>query len=364
MRCAAAPVVLATLIGAAPPGPMAATTQAYTITNAHGMTVRFLDLGGTITAVEVPDRQGHRANVVLGYGSGADYAAKNWKNDFGATIGRYAGRIAGAAFTIDGQDYRLSPNDGPNALHGGRVIGLLGRSFTVTQTGRDAATLQYASADGDQGFPGTLTLRVRYRVMPDDTFRIDYDARTTKPTVLNLTNHSYFNLGGQGSGPVTDERLTIHATRWVEAGGNGIPTGRLAPVAGTPLDFRTPHAIGERIDAKTPEMGPRGGYNHAWFFDKPAGELAPVLVLEDATSGRRLTVATTEPSMQAYTGEYIDGRDVDAGGHVIHPRDGIALEMQHPSDAPHQPAFPTTLLRPGQVYRATTTWRFDAGAAR
>jgi aldose 1-epimerase len=350
-------LVALALIGAAP------VTHEYILTNGHGMTVRFLDYGGTITAVEVPDRNGRIANVVLGYGSGADYVAKNTKNDFGATIGRYAGRIAGAAFTIDGRAYRLVPNDGPNALHGGNVTGLLGRVFGVSQTARDAAVLRYVSPDGDQGFPGKLTLTVRYRVLPNDTFRIDYEARTTKPTVLNLTNHSYFNLAGQGSGRVTDQKLTIHATRWIEAGGDGIPTGRLAPVAGTPLDFRKPHAIGERIDAKTPEMGSRGGYNHAWFFDKPAGTLAPVATLEDSSSGRRLTVATTEPSMQAYTGEYIDGQDVDAGGHPIHPRDGIALEMQHPSDAPHQPAFPSTLLRPGQVYRSTTTWHFDTNAA-
>jgi aldose 1-epimerase len=345
------------LIGAAP------ATHSYVLTNGHGMTVRFLDYGSTITAVEVPDRTRRVVNVVLGYGSGAEYVAKNTKNDFGATIGRYAGRIAGAAFTVDGRVYRLTSNDGPNALHGGKVVGLLGRVFSVKQTAPDEAVLRYVSPDGDQGFPGKLTVTVRYRVMSDDTLRIEYEARTTKSTVLNLTDHSYFNLAGQGSGPVTDQKLTIHATRWIEAGANGIPTGRLAPVAGTPLDFGEAHTIGERIDARTPEMGPRGGYNHAWFFDKPLRTLAAVAVLEDAYSGRRLTVATTEPSMQAYTGEYIDGRDVDAGGHTIRPRDGIALEMQHPSDAPHQQGFPTTLLRPGQVYHSTTTWHFDTNAA-
>lgn len=346
------------LIGAAP------VTHSYVLTNARGMTVRFLDYGATITAVDVPDRTGRSVNVVLGYGSGAEYVAKNTKNDFGATIGRYAGRIAGAAFTIDKRTYQLVANDGPNALHGGKIVGLLGRVFSVRQTAPDAAVLRYVSPDGDQGFPGTLTVTVRYLLLPDNTLRIEYEARTTKPTVLNLTNHSYFNLAGQGSGPVTDQKLTIHASRWIEAKGDGIPTGRFVPVAGTPLDFREAHAIGERIDAKSPEMGPHGGYNHAWLFDKPSGELAPVATLEDASSGRRLTVATTEPSVQAYTGDYIDGRDLDAGGHTIHPRDGIALEMQHPSDAPHQPSFPTTLLRPGQVYHATTTWHFDTNAAR
>lgn len=344
--------LLPLLLLAAAPAP-----HAYSIHAGH-LTVRFLDYGGTITAIEAPDRNGRLANVVLGYGSPADYPAKNQKNDFGATIGRYAGRIAGARFSIDGHDYRLTPNDGPNALHGG-APGWLTRTFTVRQTGADAAMLTYVSPDGDQGFPGQVTFTVRYRVTPDDSLHITYEARTTRPTYLNITNHSYFTLGGAGSGPVTGDRLTIHASRWAEQGSNGLPTGRLLPVAGTPYDFRTAHAIGERIEQTTAASGKHAGYNEAWVFDKPAGRLAPVIVLADPASGRRLTISTTEPSVQAYTGDYIDGQDVDAEGHGIHPRDGIALETEHLSDSPHQPSFPTTLLRPGQAYRATTIWHFD-----
>ncbi|MFD1950367.1 aldose epimerase family protein [Sphingomonas arantia] len=338
------------------------TVHEYTLRNATGMTVRFLDLGATITAVEVPDRQSKSANVVLGYGSTGEYRAKNTKNGFGAAIGRYAGRIANARFPLDGQTYRLRPNLGPHALHGGVGPGFDQRIWQVRRfrEGRvDAAALTFVSPDGDQGFPGTLTVTITYRLLPDNSLRIDYAASTTKPTVLNLTNHSYFNLAGGGS--VATQRLRIAATRWVETDDVGIPTGRLAPVAGTPLDFRTDHAIGERIDHKGPPMSGPGGYNHAWIV-APAMRAAPrpVLWMRDPASGRTLTVETTEPSVQLYTGDYIDGRDVDALGRPIGPRDGIAIETQGFADAPNHPNFPSTRLDPGKTFRSTTIYRFGA----
>jgi len=354
----ALPLAAAAAAQTAPP-PQQGSPREYTLRNAHGTVVRFLDYGATITAIEVPDRNGRRANVVLAYRAPADYPRLNHKNGFGATIGRYAGRIAGARFTLDGREYRLQANDGPNALHGGGLPGLAARTWTVQPFREGAiqgARLRFTSPDGDQGFPGALSLTVTYRLLADDALRIDYQARTTRPTVLNLTNHSYFNLAG--SGPVTGQRLRIAASRWIETGAGGIPTGRLAPVAGTPLDFRDAHAIGERIDHKGPPMAGPGGYNHAWAFDAPARGVRPVIWLSDPASGRTLTVETDAPSVQAYTGDYFDGADRDGQGRTIRPRDGIALETQGFADAPNRPGFPSTRLAPGQVFRQTAIWRF------
>ena len=333
----------------------------YTLRNPRGITVRFLDYGGVITSIETPDRAGRLDNIVLGYGSTSEYLAKNGKNAFGAIIGRYAGRIEGAQFSIGKQQVRLHANDGPNALHGG------GSGFDVQRwkvapfDGKDfeGARLTLASPDGFQGFPGRLDVTVTYRLYADDSFRIDYEATTTKPTHINFTNHSYFDLAGAQSDTVADQRLRIAATRWVETDRAGIPTGRLAPVAGTPLDFLREQAIGARWDADSRILNPRGGYNHAWALD--GGTTAhprPVIWLRDPQSGRTLTIETSEPSVQVYTGDYIDGQDVDAKRQVIKPRSGVALETQHFSDTPHQPGFPSTLLRPGETYRSTTIWRF------
>lgn len=342
--------------------------RSYLLRNAAGMTVRFLDYGATITAIDVPDREGRFANVVLGYGSAAEYREKNLKNRFGATIGRYAGRIASARFVLDGRTYRLQPNDGPNALHGGGGPGFDARWWTVREFkegGAVGARLTLTSAAGDQGFPGALTVTVTYRLSADNSFRIDYAARTTHATVLNLTNHSYFTMAGTGSGSIALNRLQIAGSRWVATDARGIPNGALPPVAGTPLDFRRAHDVGERIDARHPAMAARGGYNHAWLLDKPRrGALATAAVLVDPRSGRRLTVSTTEPSLQVYTGDYIDGQDVDGSGRTIRPRDGIALETQHLADSPNRPDFPSTVLRPGRLYRSTTIWQFDVAANR
>lgn len=329
-----------------------------TLRNANGMTVRLLRQGAIVMAIEAPDRQGRMANVVLGYPRAADYRAKVRKNGFGATIGRYAGRIAGAEFTIDGKRVALVANDGRNALHGGGAQGFDTVDWQVSRTadGR-AATFTLVSPDGFQHFPGRLTVTVTYRLAADNALHIDYRARTTQPTALNLTNHSYFNLAGEASGSVYRQWLQLAATRAIVTDPAGIPTGALAPVAGTPLDFRCPRPIGAGLADPRPPVTARG-YNHGWLFDKPVGRLAPVARLVDPVSGRTLTVETTEPSMQVYTGGYIDGQDSGPGGHVYQPGDGVALESQHVSDSPNQPRFPTTILRPAHLYRQTTIWRF------
>lgn len=327
-----------------------------TLRNGGGMAVRLIPQGAIVTAIEVPDRNGRVANVVLGYPKAADYRTKIRKNGFGATIGRYAGRIAGARFAIDGRPVTLVANDGANALHGGGPFGFDTSDWQVRhRSGGDHATFTLVSPDGFQNFPGRLTVTVRYRLAADNALHIDYRARTTRPTAVNITNHSYFNLAGEGSGSVFGQWLQLRADRAIVTDAGGIPTGRLAPVADTPMDFRCPRRIGERI--ASPELKGRG-YNHAWLFDKPVGTLAPVARLIDPTSGRTLTIETTEPSVQVYTGGYIDGSDAGPSGHVYQPGDGVALEMQHVSDSPHQPQFPTTILRPGQTYRQTTIWRF------
>jgi aldose 1-epimerase len=323
------------------------------------MTVHLIPFGATVTQIKVPDRAGKRANVLLGYATPAEFREKNRKNSFGATIGRYAGRIAGARFTIDGKPVQLVANDGPNALHGGGTRRFDTQEWTVAARSKRAVSFTLDSPDGFQGFPGRLRVTVRYRLIGGNALRIDYEARTTKPTAINLTNHAYFNLAGEGSGSIRAQRLQVLAARYVATDASGIPTGAFPPVAGTPLDLRTPRALREGIDSRIPPMGARG-YNHAWLLDKPPGTLARVAQLEDPASGRRLIVETTEPSIQVYTGGYIDGQDRGPSGKLMRPFDGVALETQHLSDSPNHPEFPSTMLRPGEVFRSTTIWRFDA----
>ena len=321
------------------------------------MIVRLIPFGATVTQIEVPDRAGRRANVLLGFRNPAEFRAKNHKASFGATIGRYAGRIAGARFTIDGQPVHLVADDGANALHGGGPAKFDTQEWRVRQRSPWAVTFGLDSPDGFQGFPGRLQVLVTYRLIAGHALRIDYEARTSKPTVLNLTNHAYFNLAGEGSGTIRTQTLQIMADRYVATDSGGIPTGAFPSVAGTPLDLRTPTPLGAAIDSRSPPMGLRG-INHAWLFAKSAGRRAPVARLADPASGRTLTVETTEPSIQVYTAGYLDGTDRGPSGRIMHPFDGVALETQHLSDSPNRPAFPSTLLRPGQVFRSTTIWRF------
>jgi aldose 1-epimerase len=327
----------------------------YILRNPHGAEVHVISYGGILTQIDVPDCRGRKANVALGFGSLADYEAHNQDYRFGAIIGRYAGRIAGARFTVGGKEVKLVANDGPNALHGGAIAGFDSKVWAVEPLrGRaPGVVLRYTSPDGEQGFPGALKVTVTYRLLPDDSLRIDYSATTSAPTHINFTNHSYFNLAGAGSGSVLDQTLQAPSSRFAEAGDGGIPTGRFLPVAGTARDFRTPKPLRQCL--KIAEKG----CNHSWVlpFDRKLHLAARVV---DPRSGRVMEVLTTEPSIHIYTAGYMSGNDKGAQGVPYRAFDAVALEAQHFQDTPHHPEFPTTLLKPGETYRATTIYRFSA----
>lgn len=331
-----------------------------TLRNDSGMTVKFINYGGIITDIVVPDARGKSANVALGLPDLKAYETRN-NDGFGAVIGRYAGRIAGAGFTLDGREVKLTANDGPNTLHGGPG-GFQEKVWRMTpfKRGKDVgAVLSYSSPHGEQGFPGKLDVTMTYTLTPANALRIDYEAKSDRPTVLNLTNHSYFNLSGAGSGTVRNHVLRIDSRRILEATEAGIPTGRMIPVEGTPFDFRRPATIGSKIDMPHPQMTGRRGYNHSWVLDNK-GRLSLEATVTDPASGRKLEVLTTEPSLHAYTGNYFGENTIGAQGKRYRPHDGLALETQHYPDAPNRPEFPSTVLRPGETYRSTTIYRFSA----
>jgi aldose 1-epimerase len=333
----------------------------YMLHNEEGMVVRFLSLGGIVTAIEVPDRAGRLDNVVLGLPDLAAYEARNEYYRFGALMGRYAGRIAGARFPLDSRVVELEANEGPNALHGGAGEGFDARIWQVEPLGADAARLRYTSPDGEQGFPGRLDVAVTYRI-EDQSLRIDYEARTDAPTVHNLTSHSYFNLAGVGAGPVTGHRLRVHAQRIAEADEAGIPTGAFLPVAGTPFDFLHAHPIGDRLDEAGPVSGFRG-YNHSFLIERDApGALALAARVAEPVSGRTLEVLTTEPTIHVYTANHFPGTDLGNAGVPLAAFHGLALETQHLPDSPNHPDFPSTELRPGETFRSTTIFRFGTEA--
>ena len=340
--------------------------ERFTLRNDRGLEVRLIEYGAIVTDVVVPDRSGKRANVVLGFSNLADYEAKNANYDFGAIVGRYAGRISNARFTIDGKDVRLTANDGTNALHGGPG-GMDMKVWTArpyVNKGTVGAILEHESPAGDQGFPGKVSVRVTYALTNDNGLRIDFEARTNAPTVLNLTNHSYFNLAGAGSGSVRDHLLRIEADKLMEADGSGAPTGAFLPVRGTPFDFTRAARVGAALYASHPQLEGRRGLNHAWLLRGGEGRLRRVATLSHPASGRQVDVRTTEPSLHVYTANWFSGEDKGAQGTPYRPYDGIALEAQHLADSPNRPAFPSTLLRPGEVFRSTTIYRFSATGTR
>ena len=330
----------------------------WTLANDRGMTVAVLTYGGIIQTLEVPDRDGVPANVVLGLATLDDYVAGN-RPYLGALIGRYANRIAAGAFTLDGRTWRLPVNNPPNSLHGG-TEGFDKRVWHATGTG-DGVELAYTSPDGEMGYPGTLEVRARYTLTADNQLRIDYQATTDAPTHLNLTNHSYLNLAGEAAGTVEGHLLWLHAGRYTPTDATNIPTGGLAPVAGTAFDFTAPRAIGERIDDDDEQLRFGLGYDHNYVLDRPPGSegaLHPAARVTDPGSGRVLEVETTEPGLQVYSGNQLDGSLTGTGGAAYGPRAGLCLETQHFPDSPNQPGFPSTVLRPGQVYRSATVYRF------
>jgi aldose 1-epimerase len=326
--------------------------------NDNGMEVRFINYGAALTDIIVPDRNGKMANVNLAFGNIADWESKNKNYGLGAVMGRYAGRIAGARFNIDGKEYRLKANNGPNALHGGGdgFDNRVWRTEPFTHRGLAGAVLTYSSPSGEQGFPGKLDVRITYTLTNDNGLQIDYDARTDAATVLNLTNHAYFNLAGAGSGSVLNHQLQIFADRYVEFTVASIPTGAYKPVTGSPFDFQTPTTIAGQMKHRL--VGERG-YNHSWILPDQRGDVAKFAArLSDSSSGRVMDVLTTEPALQIYAAGYFSGRDESASGSPLRPHDGLAIGAQHISNAPNDPRLPSTLLRPGEVYRSTTIYRF------
>ena len=351
--------------GAEPFGELADGTvvHRHTLDNGRGLVVRVLTYGGILQSIEVPGRDGRPANVVLGFADLDTYVHGNTPY-FGALIGRYANRIAGGRFTLDGRTHRLPINNPPNSLHGG-TEGFDKRVWTVTDAG-DSDTagveLAYTSPDGEMGYPGTLAVQVRYSLTTDNELRIDYRATSDAATHLNLTNHSYFNLAGEAAGSIEAHRLELFAGQFTPTDATNIPTGEVAPVAGTPFDFTWPHAIGERIEDDDEQLRFGQGYDHNYVVDRPsggAGTLVPAARVEDPASGRVLEVLTSEPGIQLYSGNQLDGTLTGPGGAVYGRRTGLALETQHYPDTPNQPGFPSTVLRPGQVYQSATVYRFS-----
>ena len=310
--------------------------------------------GARVVALRTPDRRGDKADVVLGYGDLPPYV-QDRKSYFGCVAGRYANRLAGGRFTLEGAEYRVPANDGANALHGG-AEGFDRRLWSVAEI-EGGVEFTLVSPDGDQGFPGELTASVRY-TLAGDAVRLDYAARTSKPTVLNLTNHAYFNLAGEGAGTVLNHDVQIMAEAFTPVNVALIPTGELALVAGTPFDFLSPRRIGERIDETHEQLERARGYDHNWVLGGQPGALRPCATVTDAESGRTLRVETTEPGVQFYSGNFLDGTRTGKSGKAYKPREGFCLETQHFPDSPHQDHFPSTVLRPGETYASTTAWTF------
>lgn len=340
----------------------------YTLRNARGTTVKLINYGGVITAIEVPDRHGKSANIVLGFASLKDYEAYNGNIHFGALIGRYANRIAGGQFQLDGQTYKLPINNAPNTLHGGPdSFDSKVWSAKPLGGGKDGAgvELSYVSPDGENGFPGTLTVHVTYRLTDDNALHIVYEASTDKDTVVNLTNHTYFNLAGEGSGSVEDQEIRIAASRYTPTDRTSIPTGELASVEGTPLDLRKPTPIGKHLRSDFEQMVYARGYDHNWVLDA-GGPSTPAFAasVSDPRSGRVLTVDTTQPGLQFYSANSLDGSAVGASGHAYRQTDAFALEAEHFPDSPNHPAFPTTELKPGQTLHEETVLRFSVAGRK
>ncbi len=332
--------------------------EIYTLTNTHGIEVRVMTYGGIIVSVQTPDKNGHKGDITLGFDTLASYTAKN--PYFGALVGRYGNRIAKGKFTLDGKQYTLAINDGPNALHGGlkgfdKVV-WQGQSFQ--KSAEAGVILKYTSADGEEGYPGTLHVTVTYALNDKNEFSLDYHATTDKDTPINLTNHTYFNLGGEGSGTILGEELMLNADHFTPVDATLIPTGKILSVKGTPFDFTKPTAIGARINDQNEQLVLGKGYDHNFVINRQGAGLVLAARVYDPTSGRVLEVDTTQPGVQFYTGNFLDGVR-GKHGHIYNKRDALCLETQHYPDSPNQPNFPSSILKPGQTYHETTVWKFS-----
>ncbi len=339
----------------------------YTLKNAHGMELRVIDYGGIILSLKVPDRTGRVADVVLGFDSLGDYERES--PYFGAIIGRYGNRIAGGRFTLDGQTYTLARNNGVNHLHGG-VRGFDKVVWAATRFERGDSTglvFRYTSPDGEEGYPGTLRAQVTYTLMESNELIFDYEATTDRATPVNLTQHSYFNLASDGTGDILGHVVVLNADRFTPVDSTLIPTGELRSVQGTPFDFRTPMAIGARVGQNDEQLRYGRGYDHNFVLNKggkggtktTAGDPTLAARVYEPRSGRVMEILTTEPGLQFYSGNFLDGTLRGKHGVVYRHRAGFAMETQHFPDSPNEPAFPSTTLRPGQTYRSRTIYRFS-----
>ena len=332
----------------------------YTLSNGKGISLKVSNFGCRIMELAVPDRNGIPKDIVLGRPNEKDYRDFGSGERFlGAAIGRYGNRIAGGRFVLDGREYRLALNNGQNSLHGG-VQGFDMVEWEVLEANARKIEFRYISPDGEEGFPGELKVRMRYELTPEGELRIVYSAVADKPTIVNLTHHSFFNLQGEGEGDILDHILTINASRYLPVDGNLIPLGEPAPVEGTPFDFRSSCRIGERIRQKDLQLERGGGYDHNWILDRePGNGICFAARVVEPGSGRVLEVFTTEPGMQFYSGNYFNGSMAGKKGGSYVRHCALALETQHYPDSPNHPDYPSTVLRPGETYRQTCIYKFS-----
>jgi aldose 1-epimerase len=353
------PSVTSTAFGHLPDG---RPVMLYSLVNSRGMRVDIADYGALIVRLFAHDRNGRLDDVVLGYDTLDAYLRSS--PYFGAVVGRYANRIAEGRFTLDGHTYQLATNNAPGGipchLHGGKTgfDKVLWQAEPSMQGNTPTLRLRYLSPDGEEGYPGNLRVTVTYALTEDDTLRIEYEATTDKATPVNLSQHSYFNLKGEGQGDILDHVMTIHAPHITPVKAGLIPTGEMAAVEGTPFDFTSPRSIGERIDAPDEQIRLGGGYDHSWVLDNPEGRLVHAVTVSEPASGRRMEVWTEEPGVQFYSGNFLSGTHVGKSGRAYPRRAGFCLETQHFPDSPNQPSFPNTILRPGERYRSITLYRF------
>ena len=331
----------------------------YTLTNAHGVEVRAMNYGGIILSLRVPDRKGQLADIVLGHEKAEGYMPN--PPYLGAIVGRYANRIANGTFTLDGKPYTLPKNDGPNTLHGG-----ITRTFDKVLwdgeplKGKNGVAFTYLSKDGEEGFPGNLKVTVSYTLTESNELVIDYQATTDKATPINVSQHSYFNLKGEGNGDILDHEIMINADKFTPVDKNLIPTGELRAVKGTPFDFTTSTKIGTRIEDSYEQMVLGHGYDHNFVLNRKGAGLSLAARVYEPTTGRVLEVSTTQPAVQFYTGNFLDGSVTGKEGHVYKRRYGLCLETQHYPDSPNHPDFPSTILKPGEKFHQTTVFKFSA----
>jgi aldose 1-epimerase len=339
----------------------------YTLSNDNGMTVQILTLGGIIQTLTVPDQNGQPGNVTLGFATLDEYVRFNSQVSFGCIVGRFANRIGLGTFELDGERYHLPINMGPNALHGGlRGFGAhLWSGEAIEESGSVGVRLQFTSPDSDEGFPGKLDVTVTYTLDNKNALAVRYRAVTDKATVINLTNHAYFNLSGEGSGSILDHEMRLFSSVYAPTDIEGLPEGPLADVSGTPFDFRSPRPIGSRIRENHQQIVFGHGYDHNFVVDRAAGDvnsLAPTAIVRDPVSGRTLSVSTTEPGVQFYTGNFLKAELVGPSGRVYRQADGFCLETQHYPDSPNRHDFPSTVLRPGEQFDSTTVFAFGVDA--